>query len=411
MEPIQQTNRKMKVVILEPSAIDYNRSHNTQSLIGHTAVLTENQFEVIWVTNTRCTISSPDITNYKEFTYTIYDDVRGHRTGLLRHAYYFYYRKLVKNCRNAVTKVFKMENIGDSDHVFIPTTDWILIQALLSIINNGHYENLPCIHLIVMYEYGKWMTGGYPYVKMLNRLNRSGLLDSKIFLYTETKRHANTLKRQLGINIDSYPFPSIPVEKYFGKLSESKIRVCALGGGRRDKGFNMLPKIFATINQKRRNNKNIEFVVQRPRIQDKLDESLSMLESIENVILKDNKLQQSEYEKTLVSCHIMLFPYDKNVYFARGSGLINETVANAIPAVCTENTSLEENIESGNGLSATTPEEFADAIEEIALNLEEYRKKAVTASHVYIENYKHNPVVERILSLSTQHSEIGQNTS
>ena len=66
----------MRVIVLEPSAVEYDRTHNLNSIVGFTRLFEENKISVVWVTNRRCRVNYDNIPNYPLFSYTIYDDIR-----------------------------------------------------------------------------------------------------------------------------------------------------------------------------------------------------------------------------------------------------------------------------------------------------------------------------------------------
>ncbi len=242
------------------------------------------------------------------------------------------------------------------------------------------------------------MTGGYPYEKIIRKLKQSNLLQKKVYLYTETKRHATSLQSELGVPVYSYPFPSLPLTISFESSESTPLKICALGGGRRDKGFGLLPAIIDSYNRNNKSKIAVKFVIQKPREQDRMGEALAKLKKLHNVILLDNQLDLEAYEECLSSCDVMIFPYDKNVYYSRGSGIVNEAVANGKPMVCTKDTSLGEQIVSNNGLCAASADEFADAVSIIIENMKQYRENAIVAATYYLERIDNNPVITMIVN-------------
>lgn len=390
----------MRIIIVEPSAIDFDRTHAAKSIIGHSQVLQSADIDVEWITNVDSTLQNEEIQNHRVLTYTIYDDVRNGHTGIKRKIRFIYYWYLVQTTRKKLREVFKRQRISSADHLFVPTLDWILLRAIQLLSKEADLQDrFPVLHLLVMYENANWMTGGYPYQKLIRLLEN---FSSSVYFYTETERHAKNLSADLGLKVAVYPFPSFPEKLPHKQTGSSPVRICALGGGRRDKGFDLLPAIISRCNQEDQGTSALEFVIQKPRAQDKLDGTLAKLERMHNVILLDNQLDKEKYERYLSTCDVMIFPYDKNVYYSRGSAIVNEAVASGKPIICTRDTSLVEQITNGNGLCAASAEEYSNAILSIINDLDKYRENAILAEKDYKENIFNNPMVQRVIRHDTE---------
>jgi len=390
----------VRVFIVEPSAIAFDRTHAAKSIFGHSRALRSAGINVEWITNIDSTLKDNGIQNHRILTYTIYDDVRNGHAGIKRQIRSIYYWYLVQTTRKKLREVFKQRQVSSADHLFVPTLDWILLRAIQLLSKEDSLQNrFPVLHILVMYEKANWMTGGYPYRRLLRLLEK---FNSSAYFYTETERHAKRLSADLGLKALSFPFPSLPDNVLHQRPESSSIRICALGGGRRDKGFNLLPDIVSQCNQGIQKTSTVEFVIQNPRAQDMLDDALAELERMHNVILLDNQLDKEKYERYLSTCDVMIFPYDRDVYYLRGSGIVNEAVASGKPIVCTRDTSLVEQITNSNGLSATSAEEFAYSILAIINDLDMYRENANFAEKKYKENIYNNPIVRRIIHHDTK---------
>ncbi|MDH3468148.1 MAG: glycosyltransferase, partial [Gammaproteobacteria bacterium] len=280
---------------------------------------------------------------------------------------------------------------------FIPTTDRFLFGAVSHYLKRCDAGTAPTFHLIIMYEQAAWMTGGYPYAKMLRYLRNNTQLGEQIFVYTETKRHAERLSAALKIPVACYPYPSIPLDdNKRNSASGECVRVGVVGGGRRDKGFHRLPEIVRGFNELHRGGRKVSFVIQKPRAQDCLEDHVQDLGRISNVVLLDNQVSQDEYKENLRSYDALLFPYDQNVYGVRGSGAISEALAYGKPFVCTSGTSLEEGITHGNGIAAPTTEKFAIAIGRVVTDIHRYKAEAAHAARAYANRLYNNPVVRNM---------------
>ena len=395
----------MKVIILEPSAVGFDRTHNLNSIIGYSEYFNRNHIRTIWVTNRQCKIQYGDIPNHPLFAYTIYDDVRSAgKDDLLRmklspHTDLFENSKhLILDTKEIIEQVMSKEQITSNDHLFTATTDWIMFCALMLTISDDSIQT-PFVHLHFLYEKANWMAGGYPYESILTQLRQCDRLNTKVFAYTETKIHAQNMSAALGTTVENCMYPTL----HRGMCAQppkprSKKTVGLLGGGRWDKGFHLLPGIIKEFDSINDHRDTVEFIVQKPRVEDNLETQILELQSIPNVTIKDNQLDNEEYQQCLQICDCMIFPYDKDIYQTRGSGIVSEAVAAAIPIVCMDGTALEESLTHGNGLVASTPAEFAAGILHIIENFDRFKQNAEAAARYYVHCMQFNPVVRNMLA-------------
>lgn len=382
----------VRVLIVEPSAIAMDRAHGAKSLLGHTRILRASGHDVEWVTNTRSTLKQDGVPNHRVLTYTIYDDVRKDRGRVKRLLRGFHYRVLVRQTARRLREIFNHRHTGTIDHLFVPTTDWILLRAIARLCRDRRKgERVPVLHLLIMYEKAGWITGGYPYGEILRLLKRLG---SEIVVYTESSRHANSLAAELEREVFSYPFPAFadPVNVPGPRTS---FRVCFVGGGRRDKGFGMIPDIIRAY-QGKALPYDVRFIVQAPRPEDGLAGELAELGQLPDIEVLENQLGESEYQQLFNTCSVMVFPYDHHVYRSRGSGIVNEAVAHGIPYVCTEGTSLDEMLMDGNGRMARGAPAFADAVADIFQQYDCYSGNAAEMATVYRRNLLYNALTRNI---------------
>jgi len=384
-----------KIIILDPSCVTVSRSHHVSSVSGHVRVFQAAGLNVIACTNTGCHINLPGAENHPVFPYTIYDDVRSrHANNFMRLVKKPHYYLLRKRARNSIEKILKSRNIDNIDHIFVPTVDWILFQGLFDLYTETDLN--PALHLLIMYEKAGWMTGGYPYKKIIRKVNLLKASGKNIFIYTETRKHATSLKDEIGVAPEPVPYPAFPfTETPVRRPENNSIVIGALGGGRRDKGYGMLPEIITRFNKTCAEQDKTVFLVQRARMEDNLEPQTATLASIKNVVLLDNQLSQQDYEQHFLKCDIAIFPYSR-VYASRGSGIVNEAVANAIPIICSDETSLCEAITCGNGLPAGNADDFASALIKMIVDLDGYKSRARKASNDFIHNLYDNPVLRNI---------------
>ncbi len=335
---------------------------------------------------------------HRLFEYTAYDDVRrGCTKRWQRWLAIPRYRALGGSTVEALASLFAATNVTHRDHLLVVTTDWLMLKALDALSRRKRFfGNFPRIHLIFMYEQANWMTAAYPYKKMIRAVAAMSARQLEIFIYTETAAHSKNLSFALNAEVAVYPFPSLPPTRKLPLNAHGKLRVSALGGGRRDKGFALLPAIVRSFNRSYTDERPLEFVIQRPRPEDRLTVAERELEGIDNVVLLANRLDQTEYEESLARADIVLLPYERNAYRVRGSGVVNEAVAAGKVILCTEGISLAEQIRCGNGAVATTPNSYARRLVEFVNDWERFQAAAAAAGEAYRRDYFDNALVSRI---------------
>ena len=386
----------MRIIIAEPSATTFDRTHAAKSVIGHSLSLMASGIDVVWFTNERSTLEYNAIPNYRIFPYTIYDDVRS--GAILKNILPrgWRYPLLVKKTYFALLDGLRELNTMGEDHFFVPTADWVLLRAIQLLIENPQFrDQLPVFHILIMYENANWITGGYPYPKIIRLLRRLG---SRVHLYTETKRHASSLAASLGRTVLPYPFPA-HAETMRRDPQKNNYRVCFIGGGRRDKGFDLIPDIVRSFQEKVLA-QDVTFTVQAPRPEDGLKQELTSLLRMDCVEVLDNQLNEAKYQECLDACSIMVFPYNQGVYRSRGSGIVSEAVAHGIPYICTEDTSLAEMLEEGSGKVAIGADEFAEAIADIVKNYDDYSRNAIQAALLYRKRLLKSVLIENVRGLA-----------
>ncbi len=385
-----------RVVIFDPSVAGEDRTHNLQSIIGFTHFFEMNCIETFWVTNKNCNCSVMKGKCFPLFDYTVYDDVRGKNICQTEQIRELRYEELVLSNESIMRNIISELDLTFDDHVFFQNMDWLLFSAILKLFSSNNRSKLPVFHMYFLYEEADWMTGKYPYQKIIQGLREIEGLGENVFIYTETKAHAKKMALTVGKDIAHSSFPVKSVVK--NRSKKEIIHIGTLGGGRADKGFDMLPDIVKLVNSMNHGKFKIQFNVQAPRPEDNLDEYLEILLTIGNVNILPNVISQLQYDDHLKKNNLLIFPYSAKTYNSRGSGALFEALANKTPFICMKNSSLEENITHNNGLAKQTANDFASGILEIISSLDDYNKRAQDAAKAYVEFQKMNPITVNIIN-------------
>jgi glycosyltransferase involved in cell wall biosynthesis len=279
--------------------------------------------------------------------------------------------------------------IGFDDHVFLPTADLILLRGLAEY--DDYPAGFPQLHIQLMFGEANWMTGGYSEKSVFRLLDELSRRYSSVALYAETRGLASYFQRKLGQSVAYYPYPAHP----FSDASANEKRgvtktIGVLGGGRRDKGFGLLPEIVSYIEGRM---SGVDFIIQGPRKEECLDDVVGRLRKHGTVRLLSNVLSPKEYEAALRASDMLLLPYLAG-YKMRGSGVAVEAIANGIPFVCSAGTAMEELIQDGNGLCADSPMDLATACLELLNRYSLFSVAAQRARSRYLAGLacEHNPV-------------------
>jgi glycosyltransferase involved in cell wall biosynthesis len=112
--------------------------------------------------------------------------------------------------------------------------------------------------------------------------------------------------------------------------------------------------------------------------------------------LIDRTLNENEYQQILKRIDVLVLPYDIDRYARKGSGIVQEALAHAIPFVCSAQTGLVDFLTEENGESARTDEEFASSLLKIVLNYDCYLDRAIVAAAKRYRVLEANPLRDNI---------------
>ena len=102
----------------------------------------------------------------------------------------------------------------------------------------------------------------------------------------------------------------------------------------------------------------------------------------------NNNYNGDDFLKTQKRVDIFLLPYSLKSYKFSGSGFIIDGTMLCKPIVHTSGIAMQEFLDKGNALEANTPNQFADALQEIILNYSSFEKKSYQCSVLLKEEFK-----------------------
>ncbi len=301
-------------------------------------------------------------------------------------------------------------NLGPNDHIVIPTTEPELASASLWLLTVGAPQKLPYFHLRFMYTNETFLTNHYNYEGLYKRLRASQLLNTRLFVYTETQRHARSIAKYLG---HTPPHVAYPVDRatpedalpYADVSPSSPLVVGYLGDAREDKGFDKVLEIVRSFNARHpKHREHVRFVVQAfgnspEQARLATDFRMSLLRSDSSIEVIPRHLSSKEYAELMGRIGMFLLPYDPKLYRVRGSGLVAEAVINARPFLATSGSSLEEFNTHGNAVFGETPSDMADAVADAVSRYPELQRAANSAAEHLQQLITNNALGEQVNKL------------
>lgn len=199
--------------------------------------------------------------------------------------------------------------------------------------------------------------------------------------------------------------PSQPVLKK--RIQDRCFVVAFLGGKRTEQGVEQIPEIAQHLISMLdgRRGRAFQFLIQKPAADTKKTSNfLHMQEALESIIERQSNgeltlnyipsaLTEDEFREALSQSHLLLLPYDVSAYGNRGSGLIIEGALSSTPIVVTEGFAMAHWQEIAGSPTASSPQEFAKAVLEVASNYERFQYGAETVG-VAMRTLMHNRIEE-----------------
>ena len=113
----------------------------------------------------------------------------------------------------------------------------------------------------------------------------------------------------------------------------------------------------------------------------------SRIDAMDNVFVTQERISQEEINSIYAQHNIMLLPYDCNTYQLRGSAVYQESLGLKRLVVVTDGTGVSGLVgKYGNGISASTDEDFADAVIKLSKIDPDEREKIVGTAVIRYKN-------------------------
>lgn len=283
-----------------------------------------------------------------------------------------------------INAIIKDHKIDCGDHVIVPTAEIELTAAIIEIIKHYPSDELPTFHLRYINLDCTALSSAYTYKELFAQIQRLKCLERKMYIYTETRPHANFIEGIVNHPVSIVPHP---VEKHRDSTKsflrqDRKCRIGCVGAARKEKGINILPELIECFYTKYPDTaQNIEFIVQATEGEKEVMDRLRIVHAkFSSVKLITSVMQPDEYKELFCSLDIALLPYDPDIYKDRGSGILSDAIINEIPFICSRGSYLEGAITNNNALAAQNVQEYAACITRMFDNYSVYQDNAKRAS-------------------------------
>lgn len=229
-------------------------------------------------------------------------------------------------------------------------------------------------------------------------------LPPNVFLFTETEELAGYFRKDFNMPVEGgfYLPCSMPIAMPpMAKIRGDRFRVGVFGEPRPEKGSMRLPGIVSALAELAEAGPTpaVDFVIQgsvadfrEGGIYGNLQKFQASKGSI-SVSSQYNRISPEEFEELFHSVDAVMLPYEKAIYSLQGSGVIQDAVAAHKPVIYTKGMSMIAFLSHGNGISATTDREFAEAILHVAANSLDFEAGTARAAYYFQETLVCNPLL------------------
>lgn len=207
-------------------------------------------------------------------------------------------------------------------------------------------------------------------------------VDGRIHLSCETEEMQDAVRSQYNIACHCdfiLPCNILPDDGVSENLRGASFRVGMLGGQRREKGslrLGSFVRAIATQSRKISSPPKVTLVVQttpkkkpmRTLITLKILLWAKILPGYPNVEILWGAQSSKDFHSVLCGLDCVLLPYELDRYTTSGSGMIIDAVNAALPVIRTRGMAMAKCLSFGNGIEATSDDEFARAILDMATN-------------------------------------------
>lgn len=277
-------------------------------------------------------------------------------------------------------------------YIFCALADWL--EGLdMRCDQARHWE----VHIATPYE-PRVMPGFFAKARRFHRaldtLARWRNPSVSLYFWTETERLAEFYRRSYSLKAAVLQLPApkwVTDPELVRPPRADKLVMLFLGAAREEKGFLHLPALAHEIAARPYLADRVVMRVQRSApisgMPPKAIEAFEALEKLPFVEIVEGVLELPRYAAEMHGCDIVLLLYNATNYFARGSGIVMETLSSGKRALAMRGTFMERIDHSGMVHFGSEPREWADHVERLTRNLHAARARSAAAGLRFAARY------------------------
>lgn len=266
---------------------------------------------------------------------------------------------IIRAFSSVTIKALNIIKPSKNDIIFLPTVSVNDLSAIYKVLNQNRNDIAQhCTWHIVLRR------NIYKRIENKNTLDTNEALKLKkilerfckhtnVYFYTDTEELTQEYNSLDVVEFTTLPIPINHEIMPFAYVPKKELNVAYLGDARSEKGFQHLPMIIKRLNDKHNYTNLIKFTVQANfgfksiKGNEKIVETKKLLNKCNNINLSiiDTALSSREYCELLKNVDIALFPYEKENYYSRSSGIFAECLAAGIPVIAPTGTWMARQIE------------------------------------------------------------------
>lgn len=249
------------------------------------------------------------------------------------------------------------------DLVFFPSVDFYSAQAILRFFETQKPETLPLLNLRfigVMENNSKYYTE--PRCELFSMIRTLKAKAYKINISAETPKYADFISQRVDCDVSPLTYPMM-ADSLKLKSKSSSFKVLCPGAQRRDKGFTRLFNIISQVTLENPDAKFEFFIQTVPGVS--FSAYQSQLYALPGVRLLPPTLTMEKIKSLYEESHMVLLPYDSDIYYLRGSAVLMEALAYGRLVITSDHTAFSEQVRYYNcGKICQSDQDFAKGIRE-----------------------------------------------
>ncbi|WP_299483555.1 hypothetical protein [uncultured Roseibium sp.] len=292
--------------------------------------------------------------------------------------------------------------MSSDDLVIVPSADLESLESTCWFVENKQGQTPRLLLRFLDPELGEHK--GFRRKERLKVLSKTLAAANNLVLSCETEEMAAYLNAQYGLDVKGGFYlpcsfdPADPPIQPERPISDA-FRIGLFGAPRPGKGYERIGAIVSCIEDRLKTapqERPIEILLQGAE-ENYVDGGVYAFadkykadEGILRILKLSDRLDPSEFTDRFLSTDAILLPYDTAVYGLQGSGIIQDAVAAEKFVIHSEGISMQNLLNSGNALAASSDSGFAEAICEAAMSRGESHHNRRAAREKYLASLGNN---------------------